>query len=142
MKQLVQLQPLQNSPFAKQSQYNFKHCDLVQLQGFLLGISLAIFGAGVEVLRLSLKETVLVGRLAEARCDAMGTLLVMLSIDLLRTAPRLDVCCGFKGELLVVKYNCCIWNNCLRPGAPALELIGTRRTFRAAGVSAEVGRAA
>lgn len=26
---------MQNSPFAKQSQYNFKHSDFVQLQGFL-----------------------------------------------------------------------------------------------------------
>jgi hypothetical protein len=32
LKQSLQLQPPQNSPFAKQSQYNFKHCDFVQLQ--------------------------------------------------------------------------------------------------------------
>lgn len=42
LKQLTQLQPLQNSPFAKQSQYNFKHCDLVQLHGFLFGVSLLL----------------------------------------------------------------------------------------------------
>lgn len=42
LKQFVQLQPLQNSPFAKQSQYNFKHCDFVQLHGFLLGTSLVV----------------------------------------------------------------------------------------------------
>lgn len=33
LKQLLQLQLLQNSPLAKHSQYNFKHCDFVQLQG-------------------------------------------------------------------------------------------------------------
>lgn len=34
----LQLQSLQNSPFAKHSQYNFKHMDFVQLHGFLLPI--------------------------------------------------------------------------------------------------------
>ena len=33
LKQLLQLQLLQNSPLAKHSQYNFKHWDLVQLHG-------------------------------------------------------------------------------------------------------------
>ena len=35
LKQLLQLQLKQNSPLAKQSQYSFRHCDLVQLHGFL-----------------------------------------------------------------------------------------------------------
>lgn len=34
LKQLLQLQLWQNSPLAKQSQYNFRHWDFVQLQGF------------------------------------------------------------------------------------------------------------
>lgn len=34
LKHSLQLQFEQNSPFAKQSQYNFKHCDFVQLQCF------------------------------------------------------------------------------------------------------------
>lgn len=49
LEQFVQLQPLQNSPLAKQSQYSFKHCDLVQLHGFLLGTSFTTTGVGAAM---------------------------------------------------------------------------------------------
>ena len=53
--QSVQLQPSQNNSLAKHSQYNLRHLDFLQLQGFLLVV-------GVDMFSLPLDRGIFVSR--------------------------------------------------------------------------------
>lgn len=104
LKQFVQLHPLQNSPLAKQSQYNFKHCDFVQLHGFLLGTS---FETGIA---------------STALATTTGPFRLSLDVE-----ACLSWVAGAGADLLFTTlFNTC-WSRELKLAVPGFALMGTSR---------------
>lgn len=106
LEQFVQLQPLQNSPFAKQSQYNFKHCDLEQLQVFFWGTSFSLieFGALNEGVKAPLGDG------GAGSCIKCVLGFVELAVDmginkiLTALAPACEDCCD---DCCCCSCSCC-----------------------------------